>query len=437
MAFFKRDKTAITPRKETPQATTDMRPAYQATTTSVSAKSANHDDVKQAQSYVEQITAEMKSNADQQNMAAKRMATLAQTIAKMDTSLRQMQRFESQANKLEGELKLLSKKYEQKNSWAAEQESKLINLERQHTETRQALEVAKTEIAARTDREKADREKITQQTRSLDSLTTTLSDKDERITTLTMTNQNMADDLSEQSAELSKQNRRVTELQKSLEELAVKVDEKNKQNDALMVEIKNLRLDHNELKTKYFETSGALDNAKYDLKTQKALFEESLKRRDDESYALKSRIEQLNTQVRIKENMSGHLDEEILSLRTAIDSERSRNERAEARLREKSEEVERSVRAMARSKVEFENLNAKFTTALEDLDTLRKINQVQKQKLERYASIGGVTTGQSLMPSESYRAETSEPSLPTPTPSNSPAADNTVRILKAVKNTGS
>jgi len=435
MSFFKRDKKSETRKPITTASNSDIRPIYKPTTTSVSAKTASNDDVKQAQSYVEGITAELKETADKQNIAAKRMTTLGATIAKMDASLRQMQRFESQANKLEADLKLLQKKYDQRSSWASEQENKLINLERQHTETRQALEVAKTEIAARVDREKADREKIEGQSRSIESLTTDLSDRDQRVATLTMTNENLAEDVSEQSAELSKQNRRVTELQKSLETIGAKVDEKNKQNDALMVELKNLRLDHNELKTKYFEASGALDNAKYDIKTQKSMFEETLKRRDDESYALKSRIEQLNTQVRIKENMSGHLDEEILSLRTSIDTERSRSERTELRLREKSEEVERNVRALARAKVEFENLNAKFTTALEDLETLRKINQVQKQKLERYASIGGVSTGQSVMPSESYRDTSQAPK--TKAASNSPSKDGKVRVLKAVKNTGS
>ena len=58
---------------------------------------------------------------------------------------------------------------------------------------------------------------------------------------------------------------------------------------------------------------------------------------------------------------------------------------------------------MARSKVEFETLNAKFTAAMEDIDTLRKINQVQKQKLERYAAIGGVAVGQSMIAAEAGR----------------------------------
>lgn len=440
MKLFKRDIAAAAPKGPKAQSTNPrdiVRPTYHQTKTSVSAKSANSDDIKQAHDYVEQISADMKANADQQNMAAKRMVTLGKTISKMEASLRQMERFEAKAGKLENELLIVQKKLEQKTTWASEQENRLVNLERTHNEVRQELEVAKTEISARKDREVADREKITGQSKEIESLTSAVSDRDERVSTLTMTNQNLQDDTSSQAAELSKQNHRVKELQKSLEEVGAKVDEKNKQNDQLMVEIKNLRLDHNELKTKYFETAGSLENAKYDLKTQKSVSDESLKRRDDESYALKSRIEQLNTQVRIKENMSGHLDEEILSLRAAVDSERARNERAEDRLREKSEEVERNMRALARAKVEFENINAKFTTALEDLETLRKINQVQKQKLERYASIGGVSAGQSVHASD-YRQDRTTPVPETRKASNArrESSDST-RILKAVKNTGS
>jgi len=41
---------------------------------------------------------------------------------------------------------------------------------------------------------------------------------------------------------------------------------------------------------------------------------------------------------------------------------------------------------------------------MEDIDTLRKINQVQKQKLERYAAIGGVSIGQSMIAAEAARS---------------------------------
>jgi len=104
-------------------------------------------------------------------------------------------------------------------------------------------------------------------------------------------------------------------------------------------------------------------------------------------------------------NMSTHFDEEIITLRNQLETERERNDRNETRFRGKADEVERNARALARSKVEYENLNAKFTAAMEDIDTLRKINLVQKQKLERYAAIGGVTVGSSMIASDTARAE--------------------------------
>jgi len=54
------------------------------------------------------------------------------------------------------------------------------------------------------------------------------------------------------------------------------------------------------------------------------------------------------------------------------------------RFRGKADEVERNSRALARSKVEFENLNAKFTAAMEDIDTLRKTEAARADAAAKY-----------------------------------------------------
>jgi len=59
-------------------------------------------------------------------------------------------------------------------------------------------------------------------------------------------------------------------------------------------------------------------------------------------------------------------------------------------------ELHRNSDALLKAKSDFETLNAKFAQSLDDIETLRKINQAQQQKLERYASIGGVSAGQVL-----------------------------------------
>ncbi len=398
MNFFKREKNS-----EPLLLSNSTKPIYKPSA-ALTGKTASNEDIQSARESVDFLTNEFKMASDQQQLAAKRMASLNKTIAKMEIGLRHVDRLESENSSLTNELGDVKKKLEQKTSWASEQESKLVNLERQHGEMRQKFELAKADIAQRKDREVTEHEKLLKQGRQIENLSSKMNQKDERMSSLHLANQNYQDEIAEQAAVLSSLNHRVMELQKNTEELTSRLERKTKENDTSTVELKNLRLDFNDMKSKFFEASGALENSKYDLKTQKNVYEDTLKRRDDETLALKSRIEQLNTQVRIKDNMSTHFDEEIITLRTQLETERERNDRNELRFRGKADELERNARAMARSKVEFENLNSKFSAAMEDIDTLRKINQVQKQKLERYAAIGGVSIGQSMIASEAARS---------------------------------
>ena len=397
MSFFKRERNTGIKSSEM-----GLKAVYKPSS-ALTGKTPRSEDVQSARQSVDFMVGELKSTANQHTLAAKRMAKLNKTIAKMEAGLRHVSRLENDNAGLRDSLKVVQKKLDQKTSWALEQESKLSTLERQHDEMRKKFETSKADIAQRKDREVGEREKLVKQGRDIESLSAKLNQKDERLSSLAVTNQNLQDEIAQTSAELSSQNHRVTELQKSVEELSARLDTKTKDSDSATVELKNMRIDLNEMKTKYFEATSALENAQYNINTQKNLNEETLKRRDDENLALKSRIDQLNTQLRIKDNMSTHFDEEIVTLRNQLETERERNDRNELRFRGKTDEVERNARSMARSKVEFETLNAKFTAAMEDIDTLRKINQVQKQKLERYAAIGGVTVGQSMIAAEAGR----------------------------------
>jgi len=353
MKFFKRKKN-----DEAIRVSDGLKPVYQQSA-ALAGKTASLEDVQSARESIQFLTGEFKATSDQQQLAAKRMTALNKTIAKMEIGLRHVSRLESENSSLSSEVDTLGKKLEQKTSWASEQENKLVSLERQHNEMKQKFETAKADIAQRKDREVAEHEKLIQQGRDIESLSSQLNQKDERLSTLQLSNQNYQDEVAERTAELSAENHRNMELQKSVEELGVRLERKTKENDTSTVELKNLRLDFNDIKAKFFEASGALENAKYDIKTQKNVFEDTLTRRDDETLALKSRIEQLNTQLRIKDNMSAHFDEEIITLRNQLENERERNDRNEQRFRGKADEVERNARSLARSKVEFENLNGR------------------------------------------------------------------------------
>ena len=434
MGIFKRywsDKPEL-PSSTGPEV---LRPVYEPTTTSVSVRPASSGEMDSAKDTVEHITQELKINADQQQIAAKRMAGLLRTIAKMESGQRHMERLEAQCARLENDLSDAQKLYTQKENWGAEQERKLVNLRKQHSKIQQELEIARVEIMSSSDREKQYIENVAAQKMQIDGLNTVAAEHRDHINSLSMTNTNLQDDVSAQSVVISQQKTRVVELQKSLEEVALRLDIKIKKSDEMMSELDILRVDHNSLKTQYFEKTSALEHAQYDIKTQRSVLEDSLKRRDAESYALKTRIEQLNTQVRIKENMSGHLDEEILSLRAAIDSERGRIDRVERRLRDKTNEADKSSAALAHTKADYDALNAKFDKLMHDLDSVRRINYVQKQKLERYSSIAvlNATTSENPTVNVALRGGTGRrasysrdrkledydiPSMTTKTPSN-------------------
>lgn len=345
---------------------------------------------------ISRVAAVLKQSSEQQAQASRNIAGLTKTLEKMESGLRQAVRLEHEVSTLSAELKDTKTKLDQKTSWSAELENKLANIERSHSDLRHQVETAKTEIAQRKDQETDMREKLVKQSHAVESLSTQLAQKNDRVNALTTTNQVLQDDLAQHGADLSGQAHSIISLQKSVEELSARLEAKTKDADGTLVALKNLRMEQSAMKARYFEANSALDNAKYNLESQKKVFEETLKRRDNENLALERRIEQMNTQVRIKDNMSSHFDEEIVSLRNTLKIERERNDRNEERLRSKTQEVERNARSLAKSKAEYEELSSKYTAAAEDLENLRKVNVMQKQKLERYAAVGGVSIGQAM-----------------------------------------
>ena len=263
MSFFKRERNTGIKSSEM-----GLKAVYKPSS-ALTGKTPRSEDVQSARQSVDFMVGELKSTANQHTLAAKRMAKLNKTIAKMEAGLRHVSRLENDNAGLRDSLKVVQKKLDQKTSWALEQESKLSTLERQHDEMRKKFETSKADIAQRKDREVGEREKLVKQGRDIESLSAKLNQKDERLSSLAVTNQNLQDEIAQTSAELSSQNHRVTELQKSVEELSARLDTKTKDSDSATVELKNMRIDLNEMKTKYFEATSALENAQYNINTQK------------------------------------------------------------------------------------------------------------------------------------------------------------------------
>jgi chromosome segregation ATPase len=345
------------------------------------------EDVKATQDVVQAITAALKTGAEQQEIAAKRLGVLAKSITKMDANVRHSARLKSETQRLEAETSSLRADLDKQRAWAQEQTAKLGTVQKERDRLRKELDGAKSEVSARSEREAGLRESEIKLRREGEAISKELAQRTNRLEELALTQQRLQDDLAQANALLSSQSHKMRELQNAREELTLRLDEKTKAADASLSALRDLRLDHHAAKENLVAATSRLQSTEYEQSSQKNLFEDSLKRRADEILALKTQIEQLSTQLRIKDTMDSHFGEETAGLRQALETERERNVVNEQRLRNQAETEARQSRALAQSKSEFEALNAKFVNAMKDLDAIRQINRVQSQKLENYAQL--------------------------------------------------
>ena len=345
------------------------------------------EDVKATQDVVQSITAALKSGAEQQDIAAKRLGALTKSMTKMDENVRHAARLEVEKTRLEAELTTIRADLDKKRAWAQEQSAKLASVQKERDKLRGELDNSKSEISARGEREAGLRESEIKLTREREALTKELNQRTDRLEELAAKQQRLQDQSAEANGLLSSQSNKNRELKNAVEELTVRLDEKTKSSDASLAALRDLRLDFHAAKERLVAANSQLQSVEYEQTSQKNLYDDRLKRRADEILALKTQIEQLSTQLRIKDTMDSHFDEETSGLRQALETERERNSVNEQRLRQQSETEARQSRALAQAKSEFEALNAKFVDAMKDLDTARQINRVQAQKLENYAQL--------------------------------------------------
>ena len=336
---------------------------------------------------VQAIASALKSGAEQQDIAAKRLTTLSKSITKMDANVRQVARLQSETERLQLESTQLHTNLDKERAWAQEQTTKLAAIQKERDKLRLDLETAKSEVSARTEREAGLRESEIKLRRESDALKKELNSRTTRLEELVITQQRVQDDLAKADNLLASQSHKMRELQNAVEELSIRLDDKTKSADASLSALRDLRLDYHAAKEQLIASNSRLQTAEYEQTSQKNLFDDSLKRRADEILALKTQIEQISTQLRIKDTMDSHFDEETTGLRQALETERERNNVNEQRLQKQAETEARQTRALSQAKSEFEALNAKFVDAMKDLDVFRQINRVQSQKLENYAQL--------------------------------------------------
>ena len=183
-----------------------------------------------------------------------------------------------------------------------------------------------------------------------------------------------------------------------------------------------------QVKSDYIEAQARLETEKFEMRAAQAQFSDQLRRRDEENLSQKNRISHLEAQMRIKESAKQQAEHEITEVQHTLHLATIRAEEAEKRIREISREAEASASNVMSSQADYDALNARFLGALDDIDALRKLNQIQKSKLMQYAAVDST-------PVTAPQAAPQAAPMQKPVAQNAAPAKN-IRILRQVKPAG-
>lgn len=347
------------------------------------------DDINSANDVVLAITSTLKSGADQQEIASKRIASLGKTIAKMQSSLRQLDRVQAENTRLSSELKDAQDGFEKKRAWAEEQSSQLLAVKTQRDKVQNELKIAKADLARLRDQDAANTERLRRQKVESDALRAASQNQEERLEMTGHSARKLQEELTQAQTARSAQMHKLAELENAVEELTGRLESKTLAADDASAALQEIRMERNALKDEMIVLRGALQTAEYELESKGGMHTEAIARRNKELIALKSQSEQLSAQLRIKADMNTHYEAEITSLRQALSGSREEARAHEQRLQASSHDETRNFSALSEAKRDYEQLNAKFVEALKDIEALRGLTQMQRAKLDRYADLNG------------------------------------------------
>ena len=364
---------------------------------------AGEQDATQATDSIDALRASLAEGAAQQELAAKRLAGLSDAITRLDASRREAARLTSENDRLSRDLREAKAKFEGKSAWAAEQSSKLAAIKSERDELRRELDMARDSRAHAIDTLDTVRTEQAASLAELDNLRTQVKAATERADLADLARARLAEADSKRSAAYKAQSVKLTETTRSVEELTARLADKTGAAESAASALRDLRGEHAATKEKLIEALNQLQSVEYQIQSSGASHQEALSRRSDEITALRRQVEQLSAELRIKDGMGEHYDRDLAKLRADLGTQRERADALEARLRDASGVEGRQASALAQAKLDYDQLAEKFSDALRDIEALRKVNQMQRKTLERYAEVGGGAAPKSATSPEPVR----------------------------------
>lgn len=354
-------------------------------TAAVSASDAH--EIETAKDYVSAMTQSLKSTSEQQSMAMQRVSHLSKSLFKMERKLVKLRRVEAENNELSGRTSKLENELSHKSEEARDLDCELSIVKRQLKTAQEELLSLRSETTLLKDRGGETAARLGAQKNEVSGLKNRTETLERRQKELSGQNRALEQDLSKAQGEVSLHRRSAAEFIKKFEELETSTAALRGSYDAALVDFNALKLSYNELNDKYIEAQARLNTAEFEANAAQSQYADSLRRREEESLSLKNRIEHFEAQMRIKDSAKVQAEREITELQHGLRLANMRAEQTDSLSREIAREAEASASNVISSQSDYDALNAKFMSALDDIDTLKKLSQIQKSKLMQYAAL--------------------------------------------------
>jgi chromosome segregation ATPase len=364
---------------------------------------AGEQDASLATDSIDALRASLADGAAQQELAAKRLAGLSDAIARLDASRREAARLSTETDRLAAELKSTKSQLDAKTAWANEQSSKYTTIKSERDALRRDLESAREAKSKSVEALELTKAHQTELVTEIGSLRSRLKAETERAELADLARARMTEQDAKRAAAYKAQSIKLAETTRSNEDLSARLADKTSATEAVEATLRDLRVEHAATKEKLIEALNALQSAEYKMQTADSAHAEALARRSDEITALRRQVEQLSAELRIKDGVGQHYDRDLATLRSDLGSERERADALQARLRDANGVEERQASALAKAKIDYDQLAEKFSDALRDIEALRKVNLMQRKTLERYAEVGGAAAPKSHTSPEPMR----------------------------------
>ena len=349
------------------------------------------------------LRASLAEGAAQQELAAKRLAGLSDAITRLDASRREAARLSADNERLTKALRETEIRFDAKAAWAQEQSGKYVAVKAERDGLRRDLERADARAATAEEARDTLQAASTAQAIERDALQTKLSAAEERAELAELARAKLAEQNSARAARLKAVDITLSETTASVEALSARLADKTAELDGAQSALRDLRGEHAATKEKLIEALNALQSAEYRLSSADSAHTDAMARRSDAITALRRQVEQLTSELRIKDGMGDRYAKDLGTLRTQLTEARERADALELRLREAGGAEHRQAGALAQAKIDYDQLSEKFSDALRDIEALRKVNQMQRKTLERYAEVGGRPAPKSATSPEAVR----------------------------------